>query len=74
MKVQILEEATADLADGYRFYERQTEGLGEYFLDSLWSRCKFVGILLGGIRSDRTRFLRKPFCNGADLEFNLREY
>lgn len=37
MKVQILDEATADLADGYCFYERQAEGLGEYFLDTLWS-------------------------------------
>ena len=37
MRVQLLDEATADLADGYRFYERQAEGLGEYFLDSLWS-------------------------------------
>lgn len=37
MKVQVLEEATSDLADGYRFYERQVEGLGDYFLDSLCS-------------------------------------
>ncbi len=35
MRVQVLEEATRDLADGYRFYEGQAEGLGEYFLDSL---------------------------------------
>jgi hypothetical protein len=37
MRVLVLEEATIDLADGYRFYERQANGLGEYFLDSLWS-------------------------------------
>ncbi len=37
MRVQILEEATSDLADGYRFYESQAAGLGDYFLDSLWS-------------------------------------
>ncbi len=37
MKIQVLDEATADLADGYRFHERQAEGLGEYFLDTLWS-------------------------------------
>nr|VFK01750.1 MAG: hypothetical protein BECKH772A_GA0070896_102393 [Candidatus Kentron sp. H]VFK01844.1 MAG: hypothetical protein BECKH772B_GA0070898_102493 [Candidatus Kentron sp. H]VFK05171.1 MAG: hypothetical protein BECKH772C_GA0070978_102436 [Candidatus Kentron sp. H] len=37
MKIQVLEEATADLAEGFRFYERQAEGLGDYFLDSLWS-------------------------------------
>lgn len=37
MRVLVLDEATGDLADGYRFYDRQDEGLGEYFLDSLWS-------------------------------------
>lgn len=37
MRVQVLDEATADLADGFRFYEQQTDGLGDYFLDSLWS-------------------------------------
>jgi hypothetical protein len=46
--VQVLDEATVDLADGYRFYERQAEGLGEYFLDSLWSDinslCLHAGI------------------------------
>ena len=35
MRVLVLEEATTDLVDGYRFYERQADGLGEYFLDSL---------------------------------------
>lgn len=37
MRVQVLDEATADLAIGFRFYERQSDGLGDYFLDSLWS-------------------------------------
>ena len=37
MRVQVLDEATVDLADGFRFYEQQANGLGEYFLDSLWS-------------------------------------
>jgi len=37
VRVQVLDEATADLADGFRFYEQQADGLGEYFLDSLWS-------------------------------------
>jgi len=34
MRVQVLDEATADLASGFRFYERQADGLGDYFLDS----------------------------------------
>lgn len=37
MKVRILEEAQEDLIDGYRFYEQQSDGLGDYFLDSLYS-------------------------------------
>lgn len=37
MKVKILDAAERDLEDGYRFYERQSPGLGPYFLDSLYS-------------------------------------
>ena len=48
MKVQVLEDALGDLAIGYRFYESQTDGLGTYFLDSLWSDidslCVYAGI------------------------------
>jgi hypothetical protein len=35
MKVEILDEAQIDLLDGFRFYENQSEGLGDYLLDSL---------------------------------------
>lgn len=37
MKIQILRSAQQDLVDGYRFYEKQAEGLGSYFLDTLFS-------------------------------------
>jgi hypothetical protein len=37
MRVQILDEAQRDLVESYRFYEGQGEGLGDYFLDSLFS-------------------------------------
>jgi hypothetical protein len=37
MKIRILASASRDLIDGYRFYEQQSEGLGSYFLDSLYS-------------------------------------
>ena len=37
MRIEILSDATEDLLDGYRFYERQAAGLGDYFLDSLYS-------------------------------------
>ena len=36
MKIDILDEAEKDLVDGYAFYERQSQGLGHYFLDSLF--------------------------------------
>jgi plasmid stabilization system protein ParE len=36
-RVEILDEAEQDLIDGARFYEAQGPGLGEYFLDSLFS-------------------------------------
>jgi hypothetical protein len=37
MKIQILDEAEQDLVDGFRFYDVQHAGLGDYFLDSLFS-------------------------------------
>lgn len=37
MKIRILDEARQDLVDGFRFYEKQAAGLGDYFLDSLFS-------------------------------------
>ncbi len=37
MKVTILDAAERDLQEGYCFYERQSPGLGAYFLDSLYS-------------------------------------
>ncbi|HEY6873083.1 MAG TPA: type II toxin-antitoxin system RelE/ParE family toxin [Geobacteraceae bacterium] len=43
MKIRILSAAAQDLLDGYRFYEMQEAGLGNYFLDSL---CADVDSLL----------------------------
>jgi plasmid stabilization system protein ParE len=37
MRVKILGPAEKDLENGYSFYERQSPGLGTYFLDSLYS-------------------------------------
>ena len=50
MKAQVLDEAIGDLAEGYRFYARQAEGLGEYFLDSLWSDINSLR-LYGGVHA-----------------------
>ena len=66
MKVRITEPAEKDLEKGTRFYERQTPGLGEYFLDSLSadidSLAYFAGIhrtLFGCYRLLAKRF---PFA------------
>jgi len=37
MKVRILTSAFNDLAAGREFYERQGEGLGDYFFDSVFA-------------------------------------
>jgi plasmid stabilization system protein ParE len=37
MKLRILSLATSDLEAGRDFYERQQSGLGQYFLDTLFS-------------------------------------
>jgi len=37
MIIEILEEAEQDLVKGFSFYERQSKGLGSYFLDSIFS-------------------------------------
>jgi hypothetical protein len=37
MKLRILDAASQDLIEGYRFYEKQQAGLGSYFLDTLYS-------------------------------------
>jgi len=63
VKLLILEEAERDLADGYRFYEAQGEGLGDYFLDSLFSDIDSLQIYAGvhGIHFGFHRLLSRRF-------------
>lgn len=74
MKVQVLEEALDDLMDGYRFYERQSEGLGTYFLDSLWSDvdslCVYAGIHPVCLGYHRLLSKRFPFAIYYRIEDN----
>jgi plasmid stabilization system protein ParE len=37
VRIKTLDAAEKDLEEGYRFYERQSSGLGFHFLDSLYS-------------------------------------
>ncbi len=47
MSLRILTSAVKDLADGREFYERQGEGLGAYFLDSLFSDIDSLALYAG---------------------------
>ncbi len=57
MNVQILDEAEQDLIDGFRFYERQGQGLGSHFLDSLFADIDSLQ-LYAGIHSIHTGYHR----------------
>ena len=47
MKIRILESAKQDLLDGYSFYEKQGEGLGEYFISTLFSDIESLRLYAG---------------------------
>ncbi len=47
MNLKILPSANEDLINGYLFYERQSQGLGSYFIDSLFSDIDSLLIYYG---------------------------
>lgn len=47
MNVRILDLAEADLLSGFRFYERQSAGVGWYFLESLHSDVESLRLYAG---------------------------
>jgi len=47
VRIRILDSAIEDLLKGYEFYERQSEGLGTYFLDSLYSDIDSLKVYAG---------------------------
>jgi len=47
MKIQLLDSAEQDLIEGYHFYESQSPGLGDYFLDSLFSDIDSLQLYAG---------------------------
>jgi plasmid stabilization system protein ParE len=47
MRIEILDSAEKDLIDGFNFYEHQSKGLGEYFLDSLFSDIESLYLYAG---------------------------
>jgi len=72
MKVRILESAREDLREGYRFYEQQQEGIGDYFLDMLSAEIDSLA-LYGGIHAMRSATIgccrpdsRSPSITGSN--------
>jgi plasmid stabilization system protein ParE len=47
MNLKILPSAREDLAEGFAFYERQGQGLGGYFLESLFSDIDSLRLYAG---------------------------
>ncbi len=47
MSILILPSARDDLSDGFEFYERQEAGLGDYFLESLFSDIESLRLYAG---------------------------
>jgi hypothetical protein len=67
VRISIQPSALADLRHGFQFYESQESGLGDYFLDSLYSDIDSLQ-LYGGIHplhfSHFHRMLSKRFPYG----------
>ncbi|NQU39530.1 MAG: type II toxin-antitoxin system RelE/ParE family toxin [Lentisphaerae bacterium] len=63
MIVRILDEAEQDLIDGFRFYDVQDSGLGDYFLDSLFSDIDSLYLYAGvhSVHFGYNRLLAKRF-------------
>ena len=57
MNIQILPSAIEDLYSGRNFYEQQEFGLGDYFLDSLFSDIDSL-LLYAGIHEKHTGYFR----------------
>lgn len=57
MQIRILESAKEDLREGWSFYERQAQGLGDYFLDCMQTDAKSLQIY-GGIHEINDDFYR----------------
>jgi plasmid stabilization system protein ParE len=57
MKIKVLRSAFEDIASGREFYDRQREGIGVYFFDSLFSEIDSL-VLHAGIHRVQFGFHR----------------
>ncbi|MCD4708724.1 MAG: type II toxin-antitoxin system RelE/ParE family toxin [Candidatus Sabulitectum sp.] len=74
MIIQVLDDAEQDLIDGFNFYDSQELGLGDYFIDSLFSDIDSLHLYAGihPIRFNYHRMLsqRFPFAIYYEIEGN----
>ena len=63
MKIRISESAYRDIDNGFTFYEKQEDGLGAYFQDSIFSDIDSLKIYAGihSIHFNKFRLLSKRF-------------
>jgi hypothetical protein len=63
MRIELFDSAEKDLLDGFKFYERQSKGLGNYFLESLFSDIDSLYLYAGihTIHFGYNRMLSKRF-------------
>lgn len=47
MEIRLLETAKEDLREGWKFYEQNAAGLGNYFLDSMWADVRSLKVFAG---------------------------
>ncbi len=57
MRIEILERARQDFLEGFRFYEKQSEGVGRYFLDSMMADIESLH-LYAGVHARQLGFYR----------------
>lgn len=57
MRVEVLHEAELDLLDGYHFYQNQSDGLGDYFLENLLADFESLRVS-GGVHGQRFGYYR----------------
>ena len=64
MKIKILESAIEDIKKGWNFYEKQKEGLGDYFVDNITldiESLKYFGGIHQKVFSEYYRLLSRKF-------------
>jgi hypothetical protein len=57
MRIEILDAAKQDFLDGFWFYEKQSEGVGRYFVDSLMADTESL-LLYAGVHAKHFGYFR----------------